>query len=362
ATVALVGDRAQLPAVGRGGVLDMAAHIRGHTYDMTELHRFTDPDYAALSLAMRDRANPGELFDRLTAMGLVTLHADDEHAREHIAENTRDGEAITVATNDEAAALNERIRTGRIERGEVDDAVTATGSDGLPIGRGDVIQTRKNDTALGVANRQQWVVQQVTDDGTVYAREVGSGRKNPRTVTLPPEYVAEHAHLSYAATAYGVQGATVTTSHTVLTDATSTAGVYVGMTRGRETNRLHIIADNMAEARAQFVEAMERDPADRGLDHATAQAAEAVRGLVADGPVKLVTEELARLDQEAERARRQAERWEQIATRLDAQRDTHRAEDEQDTAAIQAAKDAAEQVRAEVTGPLVEQAEAEGAA
>ena len=55
ATVALVGDRAQLPAVGRGGVLDMAAQIRGRTYDMTELHRFTDPDYAALTLAMRDR-------------------------------------------------------------------------------------------------------------------------------------------------------------------------------------------------------------------------------------------------------------------------------------------------------------------
>ncbi len=36
--------------------------------------------------------------------------------------------------------------------------MTATGSDGLPIGAGDLIQTRKNDAALGVANRQQWVV------------------------------------------------------------------------------------------------------------------------------------------------------------------------------------------------------------
>ena len=214
ATVALVGDRAQLPAVGRGGVLDMAAQIGGRTYDMTELHRFTDAEYAALTLSMRDRDIPGKVFDQLAAMGLVMLHADDEHAREHIAEHAHDGEAITVATNDEAAELNERIRAGRIEGGEVDDAVTVTGSDGLPIGRGDAIQTRRNDTALGVANRQQWVVQQVTDDGTVYAREVGSGRKNPRTVTLPSEYVAEHAHLSYAATAYGVQGATVTTSHT----------------------------------------------------------------------------------------------------------------------------------------------------
>ena len=283
-TVALVGDRAQLPAVGRGGVLDMAAQIRGRTYDMSELHRFTDPEYAALTLTMRDRENPGDVFDQLAAMGLIHLHADDDAARDHITEHTRDGEAITVATNDEAAALNERIRNGRVEAGEVDDAVTATGSDGLTIGAGDLIQTRKNDTTLGVANRQQWIVQQVAENGTVYARETASGRRNPRTVTLPAEYVEEHAHLSYAATAYGVQGATVNTSHTILSEATTAAGVYVGMTRGRETNRLHVVAEDMADARVQFIDAMERDPADRGLDHATRTAQEAVRGLMQTAP------------------------------------------------------------------------------
>ena len=362
ATVALVGDRAQLPAVGRGGVLDMAAQIRGRTYDMSELHRFSDAEFAALTLRMRDRENPGEVFDRLAAMNLVTLHADEEQARDHITANTRDGEAITVATNDEAAGLNERIRTGRVESGEVDDTITATGSDGLPIGAGDLIQTRKNDSDLGVANRQQWIVQHVESDGSVYAREVGSGRKNPRSVELPSEYVGEHAHLSYAATAYGVQGATVGGSHTMLSEATSAAGVYVGMTRGRETNRLHIVAEDMADARVQFIEAMDRDPADRGLDHATAQAAEAVQGLVSDGPVRLVTEELARLDHEAERAQRAAQRWEQIAARLDAQRATHRAEDDESAAVLGKAKDAAEQVRAEVTQPLTSQAERNGAA
>lgn len=154
ATVALVGDRAQLSAVGRGGVLDMAAQIRGRTYDMTELHRFTDAEYAALTLVMRDREKPGAVFDRLAAMNLITLHEGDDAAREHITTHARDGEAITVATNDEATELNERIRAGRIERGEVDDTTTATGSDGLSIGAGDLIQTRKNDTALGVANRR----------------------------------------------------------------------------------------------------------------------------------------------------------------------------------------------------------------
>lgn len=145
-------------------------------------------------------------------------------------------------------------------------------------------------------------------------------------------------------------------------EATSAAGVYVGMTRGRQTNRLRIVAAEMADARARFIEAMERDPADGGLEHAIAQAAEAVRGLGSDGPVRQVVEELAQLDQEAERAEQAAERWEQIATRLDAQRAAHRAEDDENTTALRQAEKAAEQVRAKVTRPLVAQAEHDGTA
>ncbi|WP_454119560.1 MobF family relaxase [Microbacterium lacticum] len=352
ATVALVGDRAQLPAVGRGGVLDMATQIRGRTYDMTELHRFADAKYAALTLTMRDRENPGDVFDRLTAMGLITLHTDEEQACTHITAHAKEGEAITVATNDEAAALNERIRAGRVDSGEIDDATTATGSDDLPIGAGDFIQTRRNDTALGVANRQQWIVQHVENDGTVHAREAVSGRRNPRIVALPPEYVSEHAHLSYAATAYGVQGATVDISHTMLTDATSAAGVYVGMTRGREHNRLHLVAESMAEARAQFVAAMERDPADRGLDHATRTAQEAVRGIVKSGPMSFVNQEIVSLVQRAELAQEQAERWQEVATVL---AELHAAEStRRETARIaeQEARERAEQVRDEVSAPV----------
>ncbi|WP_455132102.1 hypothetical protein [Microbacterium aurum] len=79
----------------------MAAQIRGRTYDMTELHRFADTKYAALTLVMRDRENPGAVFDRLAAMNLVTLHADDA-AREYVTAHARKGEVTTVATNDES--------------------------------------------------------------------------------------------------------------------------------------------------------------------------------------------------------------------------------------------------------------------
>ncbi|MGH3447340.1 MAG: AAA family ATPase, partial [Nocardioidaceae bacterium] len=254
ATVALVGDRAQLPAVGRGGVLDMAAALTtaagGTVHDMDSVHRFTDPVYPDLTLRLRGGDNPAQLFDRLYALGHVRVHRSTDDAHQDIAaattaaiESTRTV-AATVATNEEACCLNDRVRTQRVARGEVDDTATVTGSDGLPIGAGDVITTRKNDSTLGVANRQTWTVQSVGDDGTVWALDTASRRKHQRSVALPSSYLTDHAHLAYAATAYGVQGVT-TSAHTVLSEALDASGVYVGMTRGRDANVLHIVADNL---------------------------------------------------------------------------------------------------------------------
>lgn len=148
ATLALVGDRAQLPAVGRGGVLDMAAHLVGRSYDMATVHRFSDPEYAEFTVRLRAGENPALLFDGLRSLDLIALHVSTERAHQAIA-STPEGCAITVATNDEARELNEHIRQQRVRRGQVDDTRTSTGSDGLSIGVGDVIQTRKNDAQVG---------------------------------------------------------------------------------------------------------------------------------------------------------------------------------------------------------------------
>ncbi len=278
ATLALVGDRAQLAAIGRGGVLDMAVELLPRVHSMTAVHRFTDPAYAALTVQMRRGEHPESLFDRLHALGLVVMHESPNALHDALAREWCDGNAITVATNDEARELNTRIRDERVRAGHVDDQLTATGSDGLSIGRGDVIQTRQNDSAVHVANRQTWIVQSVGGDGAVWAKEHTSSWRQ-RTVRLPAEYVAEHTHLAYASTAYGMQGATVRESHTILGDVMDAAGVYVGMTRGRDSNRLHLVAGDLDDAREQVVLATERDRADRGLTRATIAARESVRGL-----------------------------------------------------------------------------------
>ncbi|HZL03630.1 MAG TPA: AAA family ATPase, partial [Cellulomonas sp.] len=360
AGLALVGDRAQLPAVGRGGVLDIAAQVSRHTVDMATVHRFTDPEYADLTVQMRRGQNPAAVFDRLHALGLVVLHPSAEDAHAAIARSARDGDAVTTATNDEARVLNASIREVRVRRGEVDDARTAFGNDGLPIGAGDVIQTRTNASRLGVANRQVWTVQQVTEDGGVWAREAAAGRALPRNVRLPADYVTAHTHLAYAATTYGVQSATTPASHTVLSEALDGAGMYVGMTRGRQQNTVHVVAADLDDAREQFAAALQRDRADRGLATATRAAREAVSGLVPDGPVAFVNAERARLRELIRAAEPEAARWEAARDALDQHGASHRAEYDAQARALAEAEAALPRVRAEVVARLIEHATEDG--
>ena len=360
ASLALVGDRAQLPAVGRGGVLDIAAQVSRRTFDMATVHRFTDPEYADLTVRMRRGENPALMFDRLHALGLVMLHPSIEDVQSAIARTARDGDALTVATNDEARALCSSIREARVRRGEVDDVHTTYGSDGLPIGAGDLVQTRRNHGELGVANRQTWTVQHVTDGGEVWAREAGASGGRGRSVRLPADYVAEHTHLAYAATSYGFQSATTPAGHTVLSDALDASGMYVGMTRGRHINTLHIVAANPDDAREQVIAALQRDRADRGLTDATRAAREAVNGLVPSGPVAFVNAERARLHEWIEVADREASRWELALSALTRQTAEHHTDDEQQTQVVAAADAIAAQVRAEVAAPLIELATADG--
>lgn len=361
ATLALVGDRAQLAAVGRGGVLDIAASLTLGRVEMAGVHRFTDPEYAALSLDLREARNPALIFDRLHALGLIQLHDDEDTLREAIAGQYQDRVAVTAATNEEAMELNERIRAQRVLNGVVDDARTTFGSDGLPIGAGDLIQTRRNDAEVGVTNRQTFTAQHVGDDGTLWVIPI-DGRKHHDTLRLPAKYVAEHTHLAYAATGYGVQGVTVRRSHTVLSEAMDAAGVYVGLTRGREANVLHLVAADADDAREQFTNALTRDRADRGLEKATQKAAAAVAGLTDNGPVRFVNGERARLTQFIEQAEQHAHALERALAELSRLGQEQHAEAESQQSIVTAAEARAEQTRAEIVAPLIREAADDGAA
>jgi hypothetical protein len=65
-------------------------------------------------------------------------------------------------------------------------------------------------------------------------------------VTLPADYGAQHVALAYARTTHIVQSRTVDTTHTLIDpDAMSRQGLYVGATRGREGNMMHVVTEQL---------------------------------------------------------------------------------------------------------------------
>ena len=283
ARVVFMGDRRQLPAVGRGGVLGMVAQWAPAPVELGAVHRFRahdggrDQAYADLSLRIRSGVDPEAVFDELVARGHVRLHRTDADALAVIAIETADrviagdSQSVSLGTNEAVEAVNHIVRERLVDAGVVDNTVTVHGSDGLEIGVGDRVTTRENDNQRGIANRMTWTVTNVANDGSlslVDARPDGTRRD----VTVDPDYARENVHLAYVSTAHGVQGQTSDHGRTRLTDSTDAAALYVGLTRGSVSNQVHIVADNPPQAREQWIAAAGRDRADYGLDHASTAA------------------------------------------------------------------------------------------
>jgi exodeoxyribonuclease V alpha subunit len=310
ARVALVGDRHQLPAVGRGGALDLAARLAspGACLTLDTVHRFTrtdvtadgvpvtvaDDDFAQLSLAMRTGSDPGAVFDALLARDQIRVYAAGAERVAALAAAAADalgeGTPATVVadTNEQVAALNVAVRERLVDAGRVDDERATSANAGQRIGIGDRVATRRNNTNLGVANRDTWTITGIGRDGSL----VVTGELGERC--LPAGYVAEHVELAYASTVHGVQGDTATAAHAVIGEHTSAASAYVGMTRGCETNVAHLVADGIEDAREQWVAVFTRDRADLGPAHAAALAATEASRYAPQRPFEQVMAELHR--------------------------------------------------------------------
>ncbi|HEX5089626.1 MAG TPA: AAA family ATPase [Nocardioides sp.] len=271
ANLTMVGDRHQLPAVGRGGVLDLAARWAHPEALLTldSVHRFTDPKYAALSLLMRTGERRGEVFDTLLGTGRIAIHASEVECQQALATEwlTEGDPPLLVAnTREQVAALNALVHDLLVDAGRVDDTTSLTTRAGQRMGIGDQVATRENDRGLGVANRDTWIIESLTEDGGATVTGV-RGRRS-----LPRDYVQLHLELAYATTAHGAQGDTVASAHLLVGDDTGAAAAYVGMTRGRQRNVAHLVADSTDNARRQWIDVFNRDRADLGPTHAAATA------------------------------------------------------------------------------------------
>ncbi|MFF2773191.1 hypothetical protein ACFVUP_39460, partial [Streptomyces bacillaris] len=146
-----------------------------------------------------------------------------------------------------------------------------SGQSGQAIYIGDVVQTRRNDSAADVQNRQNWIVRTIAKDYAILAASTDS--TDLRKVSLA--YAESHMHLAYATTVYGVQGET--TDRALVGPGVDAAGLYVGLTRGKQQNAAVLVAPSFASAKSQLVEMMQRRTLEETIEKSRAAAVTELR-------------------------------------------------------------------------------------
>ena len=259
--VVLVGDPAQLGAIGIGGAFDLLGDRHGAA-ELREVRRFSDAWEADASLALR-RRDPAALAEyamrgRIHGGATAEIEADLFRAwrADALASHRTGGSVLMiVTTNEQAALLSERARHSLLEEGVVSDGPTVRLGDNV-ASVGDHIVTRRNDRQLRtssrgwVVNGDVWTVIKTYPDGAADVRR----HSDRSTTTLPADYLGEHTHLAYATTAHRAQGMTVDVCHAAVAADTSHEQLYVTATRGRHGNHLWVVVDSDPDAHPDRVD------------------------------------------------------------------------------------------------------------
>ncbi len=283
AKLVLVGDPAQLGAVGAGGLFRTLAHDT-RAVELDTLRRFREPweAHALLRLRAKDSAVIATYDER----GRIT-HAGAEDAVEAAlarwAECRAQGKAVLVMAGDHDTvdALVLRARAALVALGQVESGGVRAGRH--LVGVGDEVVTLRNDRHLRtdsgewVRNGDRWRVVARFEDGSLelaHCLDHGSLR-------LPAPYVREHVALGYALTVHKAQGVTVDKAVVVVNSKMSAEQLYVAMSRGREHNQAIVICEAPDTGHGRFAtpspveflaRVLRRDGAERSATEVIRQA------------------------------------------------------------------------------------------
>jgi hypothetical protein len=264
ATVRLLGDDRQLPAVESGGALRLITTQPG-TPQLTVLHRFRDPAEGAATLKLRtgdgtaadwyashDRTRGGSR-DAMTEAAYAGWKADMLAGKVTL---------MAAATTAAVAELSARARADRVFAGDVEPGGVEL-HDGNLAGRGDWIVTRHNERRMSmhggrdwVKNADAWHVQHRHQDGSLTVRSVTHGGR----IRLPAGYVAQYVELLYATTTHRAEGATVDTAHPLVTAGMTRENLYVLATRAREKTTFYVATHDLPVDEDDRVDQARTDP------------------------------------------------------------------------------------------------------
>lgn len=267
ASVAFVGDPLQVMPVGHGGAMALAQRHAATDVELESIHRFrrddgtADTGWAELTRRLR-RPETDEaaaiVAAELLARDRVRIVANSHEATTALVEawttahGNGESAAIVVATNEEARTINEAIQEHRLESRQLSQHQSVDGIDDQRIFVGDIVQTRQNDRQLGVENRAMWRVTRIKG-GEVTLTALGVDDTHR---TVPRAYASDNLQLAYATTVHGIQGETV--QRAIVGPDVDAAGLYVGLTRGRRSNEVVVVAGDERSAATTLAEQMRR--------------------------------------------------------------------------------------------------------
>lgn len=301
AKVVVVGDYRQLGAIEAGGLFRLLANT-GTAAELDQIWRFENEWEGPGSLQLRD--GDTAVLDLYETHGRITAGTEDEmvdKAFDFWLDARNDGASAIVTAPDRAtvAAFNDRARAHLTNTGHYTSQPVSVG--GLEIAEGEELLTLRNDrtilTSEGqfVRNGDRWAVDRINPKtGSIEASSLtGQG-----TVTLPADYTttADNLGYSYAATTTKAQGATVNRSATIANHASDAQSLYVGATRGEETNQLFVVTEpelsEFAEtgpaptAKEVLAQAMGRDRAQRSATETIRQTLDQLEPAQLDTPTR----------------------------------------------------------------------------
>ena len=281
-----IGDAAQLPSIGAGGMFARLSDI-APSAELSNIRRTLDRDeqraWADLRAGRSDRA-----MAHYHARGQLHMADTRDEAVEQAAQNwatltealdPSEVALISDASNQEIGRLNARAQHFRAERGELGDLEVPVPGVHYGIRQGDrvaLIDQHREPGVERIENGSRGEVLHISQSGEVLIEFDVTGRR--RTIT--GEDLA-HVRLGYAQHIHRAQGATVTRTLVVTGGwQTSKEPAYVEASRarqgtswfvsredlgveGHDTDRIHRLAENMRRSHAQTPSLAHPELADR---------------------------------------------------------------------------------------------------
>jgi conjugative relaxase-like TrwC/TraI family protein len=247
AKLVLVGDPAQIGPVERAGGLLPALAGRVGAIELTGIRRFSQPWEADTTQQLR-AGNPAAwaryaAHDRIHPAPDLDQALNAVHERWQAATDAGRDALMMARARTDVDALNHRARAAALAVRDVRGPVLAhTG--GRDWQAGDILRARRNDRRLQlgdghVRNGDRFrVLGPGPDNGLIVEDLAGRGR-----VALPAGYLARHADYGWASTIDGAQGATADIGILLARTGLDREHLYVGMTRGRHANHVHVTSE-----------------------------------------------------------------------------------------------------------------------